>query len=88
MADIKELKSAIRLLYEMTQEGNDRFCESSLEMAIHNGRCDSDSIRQCYYLLSRDEKTPEPLKLESAPVTGYMPDLSAYDCLTGGDVHE
>ncbi len=87
-ADSKERKSAIRLLYEMTQEGNDRFCESSLEMAIHNGRCDSDSIRQCYYLLSRDEKTPEPLKLESAPVTGYMPDLSAYDCLTGGDVHE
>ena len=87
-ADSKERKSALRLLYEMTQEGNDRFCEPSLEMAIHNGRCDSDSIRQCYYLLSRKEKTPEPLKLNSAPVTGYMPDLSAYDSLTGGDIHE
>lgn len=81
----KERKSALSLLLEIVEEGNQSLCEDALELASEHGRTDSDSIRQCYYTISRREHHPPPLQLHSQPpVLDYRPDLSAYDSLTGG----
>ncbi len=51
------------------------------------GGTDPDGIRQCYYIISRKEFRPEPLKLQaSAPRLGYDPNLAAYDSLAGGSL--
>ena len=83
-----ERKNALELLKEIVIDGNAARCTNVLSLAGKNGRTDTDSIRQCYYLLSRGSKAPEPLDLETvAPVLNYSPNLSEYDALTGGEAH-
>ena len=50
-------------------------------------RTDTDSVRQCYYLIARKEYRPEPLALHNPPVMNYNPNLTAYDSLMGGEQH-
>ena len=59
----------------------------TLEMAAANGRADVDSLRQCYYMITKKEYRPDPLKLSGAPLLNYNPNLSAYDGLMGGEAH-
>jgi len=80
-----ERKSALTLLAEIVKDGNDALCDDVLELAEEYGRPDSDSIRQCYYLISRQEHHPKPLQLSAQPpILNYRPDLSVYDGLTAG----
>ena len=80
-----ERKSALMLLAEIVQEGNEALCDDALELANGCGKTDSDSIRQCYLLIAKPENHPKPLKLAvETPMTNYCPDLSVYDRLTGG----
>ena len=81
----RERKSALLLLSEMVNEGNELLCDDALELAESHGRIDNDSIRQCYLLISKPERHPQPLVLSSnPPLSNYRPDLSVYDSLTGG----
>jgi len=81
----KERKAALMLLSEIVQDGNEALCDEALELAWEHGRPDSDSIRQCYLLISKPESYPQPLQLsEASPLLNYNPDLSVYDGLTGG----
>ena len=83
-----ERKNALELLKEIVIDGNAARCTNVLSLAGKNGRTDTDSIRQCYYLLSRGPNVPEPLDLDMvAPVLNYRPNLSEYDALTGGEAH-
>jgi len=83
----KERKTALALLMEMVEDGNEALCDDALELAGEYGRVDSDSIRQCYYMIARPENYPHPLQLSAEPpLINYRPDLSAYDSLTGGAV--
>ena len=83
----RERKNALQLLSEIVTDGNARLCNDALDLAVENGRTDADSLRQCYYMIARKEYRPAPLKLASAPVMDYHPNLSAYDSLMGGDEH-
>jgi len=81
----RERKSALMLLNEIVNEGNESLCDEALELAGEYGKIDNDSIRQCYLLISKPENRPKPLALSpETPLTGYRPDLGAYDKLTGG----
>ena len=80
----RERKSALLLLSEIVRDGNEALCDEVLELAWEHGSPDSDSIRQCYLLLSMPESYPQPLQLtDSPPLLNYLPDLSVYDGLTG-----
>lgn len=59
----KERRSALFLPDEMVMDGNAGFCDDVLELAHENGRTDTDSIRQCYYMIARKEFHPDPLHL-------------------------
>lgn len=84
----RERKDALRLLEEIVQDGNTSVCEDVLELASRNGRIDPDSIRQCYYMITKKEFRPAPLKLRTTtPELHYMPNLTVYDDLTGGACH-
>ena len=77
-----ERKSALLLLLEIVNDGNEEFCDDALELARDNGRTDADSIRQCYYMIAKTEHHPNPLELApDTPHSGYTPDLTAYDSL-------
>ena len=78
----KERKTALMLLSEIVSDGNVSLCDETLSFANECGRSDTDSIRQCYYMVSKAENHPKPLVL-SAPNVGYNPNLNAYDGLTG-----
>lgn len=81
----KERKSALVLLSEIVQDGNDALCDEAVELAGEYGQLDADSIRQCYLLISKPENSPPPLSLASnPPLINYQPDLSVYDGLTTG----
>ena len=81
----KERKSALLLLSEIVEEGNEALCDEALELATEHGCLDHDSIRQCYYMIARPERHPQPLKLSALPpLLDYRPDLTAYDGLMGG----
>jgi hypothetical protein len=84
----RERRTALQILMEMVNDGNEAFCDEALELASENGRTDADSIRQCYYLITKAENHPAPLTLSSSPPpnSGYSPDLTVYDVLTGGAV--
>lgn len=83
----KERKTALMLLMEIVQDGNTELCDSVLDLARRYGRNDTESLRHCYYTLSKKEYSPKPLKFSvSTPVLNYNPDLSAYDNLMGGDL--
>jgi hypothetical protein len=77
-----ERKSALLLLLEIVQEGNEALCDDALELANEYGRLDNDHIRHCYLLISKLENYPQPLKLSAeTPPLNYQPDLSVYDAL-------
>jgi len=81
----RERKSALLLLSEIVQDGNEALCDDTLELANEYGRLDNDNIRQCYLFISKPENYPQPLELPAdTPLLNYHPDLSAYDGLTGG----
>jgi hypothetical protein len=81
----RERKSALLLLSEIVNDGNEALCDEALELAAECGRLDIDSIRQCYLTISKPESHPHPLKLDAnPPLLNYIPDLSVYDCLVGG----
>lgn len=81
----QERKSALHLLEDMIRDGNAEFCVDILTLSQQNGRSDVDSVRQCYYSLLKEGKTPEPLDLlAQVPTLNYNPNLSVYDDLTGG----
>ena len=83
----RERKTALLLLKEIVQDGNEALCEEALELAGEYGKLDNDNIRQYYLFISKPEKHPQPLKLAAAPpLLNYHPDLSVYDRLTGGGV--
>ena len=78
-----ERKSALLLLSEIVQDGNDALCDEALRLASQQGYADTESIRQCYYFVSRTEFHPQPLQLSAQPPPlNYRPDLSAYDALS------
>jgi transposase len=78
----RERKSALVVLMEIVTDGNESLCDEALELASENGRTDADSIRQCYYIISKQENYPSPLELMTSPtLSGYIPDLTAYDSL-------
>lgn len=81
----RERKSALQLLNEIVSDGNAGLCDEALELATENGRTDPDSLRQCYYMISKREYRPTPLKLNT-PDLNYHPNLSVYDGLTGGEL--
>jgi len=82
----KERKSALLLLSEIVNDGNELLCDEALELAYEYGTADNDSIRQCYQLISKPENRPRPLTLTSnPPLINYQPDLSVYDSLMGGE---
>jgi len=79
-----ERKSALLLLSEIVDDGNEDMCDDVLELANEYGKVNSDNIRQCYLLISKRERYPQPLKLAAVtPLLNYRPDLSVYDGLTG-----
>ena len=81
----KERKTALMLLHEIVKDGNGELCDYSLDLAKQYGRSDAESIRQCYYSLSKPERSPEPITFSSAtPVLNYNPTLTPYDILTKG----
>jgi len=81
----RDRKSALMLLSEIVDDGNELLCDEALEMAHGYGKVDTDNIRQCYMFISRPEYHPSPLKLSSeATLSNYSPDLSAYDVLYSG----
>ena len=80
-----ERKSALQLLKEIVNDGNSALCDEALELASENGRTDADSLRQCYYMISKKEYRPDPLRLSGDPVMNYNPNLSVYDGLMGGE---
>ena len=81
-----ERKSALQLLEEIVKDGHAAQCAEALELANENGRTDADSIRQCYYMITRREFHPQPLSLtDNVPALNYSPNLSAYDGLMGGE---
>ena len=84
----QERKSALQLLDDIVRDGNTEFCVDILTLAQQNGRSDVDSVKQCYYSLLKEGKTPEPLDLLSqVPTLNYNPDISVYDGLTGGEAN-
>jgi len=83
----RERKTALMLLTEIVNDGNEALCDDALELAGEYGRLDSDNIRQCYYMIAKPENHPQPLCLSAdPPLLNYRPDLSAYNALTGGAV--
>jgi len=80
----KGRKNALILLSEIVSDGNRDICEEAIELAAENGRIDTDSIRQCYYMITKKEYRPAPLPMVDVPSLSYSPDLSVYDAL----VHE
>lgn len=79
----RERKTALLLLTEIVRDGNIELCDDIISMANEYGKSDSDSIRQCYYILTRPEHSPKPLKV-FAPTINYNPTLDGYDSLTKG----
>jgi len=78
-----ERKSALTLLMEIVDDGNEAFCDDALEMAREYGHLDNDSIRQCYLLITKPENRPVPMKLScNPPPLNCTPDLTVYDRLT------
>lgn len=84
----KERKSALLLLREIVSDGNAPLCDETIALASECGRTDPDSLRQCYYMISRKEYHPRPLTLgDVTPPLHYTPNLCAYDMLSGGAPH-
>jgi hypothetical protein len=79
----RERKSALMLLSEIINDGNETLCDETLELAGEYGTLELDNIRQCYLFISKPEHHPKPMELSSkTPLSNYQPDLSVYDGLT------
>ena len=77
-----ERKSALMLLSEIVNDGNEDLCDDALTLASEYGSLDNDNIRQCYLFISKPDGCLQPLHLSNAPpLLNYQPDLSAYDSL-------
>ena len=83
----QERKSALQLLEEIVSDGNTALCNDTIQLAIENGCTDTDSLRQCYYMIAKREYRPMPLHIDTGPVMNYNPNFSVYDSLTGGEAH-
>lgn len=84
-----ERKSALMLLMEIVSDDNADICDRVLSLATDYGRTDIQSLRQCYYNLSKKENNPAPLDLGvKTPMLYYNPNLASYDNLTGGSLNE
>jgi transposase len=82
----RERKSALALLTEIVNDGNDGIADDVLELAREQGRVDIDSVRQCYRFISEQEFRPGELALEQEiPRLKFEPDLRSYDSLMGGE---
>lgn len=82
----KARKTALMLLQEIVSDGNTALCDEALSLAAECGRSDIDSIRQCYYMISKAEHYPRPLMFSvKTSMDAYSPNLSAYDSLMGGE---
>jgi transposase len=83
----RERKSALMLLSEIVNDGNETLCDETLELAGEYGTLELDNIRQCYLFISKPERHPKPIELPGkTPLSNYQPDLSVYDGLmNGGD---
>jgi len=82
----KDRKTALMLLKEIVSDGNSALSDEALALAGECGRRDTDSVRQCYYMISKPEYHPTPLMFSSkTPMLNYNPDLSIYDSLMGGE---
>lgn len=82
----RERRNALQLLEDIVRDGNADCCEDILTLSQQSGKSDVESVKQCYYSLLKEDKTPEPLKLLSPmPMFNYAPDLSVYDGLIGGE---
>lgn len=53
-----ERKNALQLLLEIVTDGNANLCADVLTLAEETGRMDTDSIRRCYYLLTKNRFCP------------------------------
>jgi len=82
----KERKTALLLLSEIVRDGNLDLSDDAISMANECGRADTDSIRQCYYMISKLENHPKPLDI-TAPTINYNPNLNVYDSLMGGEIN-
>lgn len=83
-----ERKSALMLLMEIVNDNNIEICDNVIVLANNYGRIDIDSLRHCYYNLSKKAISPTPLNLSAkAPTLDYNPNLSSYDNLIGGDLY-
>lgn len=84
----QERKSALQLLKEIVNDGNEKLCDDTIILAKETGKTDAESLRQCYYLISKREFHPKPLDLSSLPVPSVKisPSLKVYDVLTGGGI--
>lgn len=80
----RERKNALLLLKEIVSDGNAEMCDEALALARENGRTDTDSLRQCYYMIAKRENRPLPIEVANVPELHYDPDLSAHDTLMGG----
>jgi hypothetical protein len=79
----RERKSALMLLSEIVDDGNETLCDETLELAGEYGTLEIDNIRQCYLFISKPERHPKPIELSNkTPLSNYQPDLSVYDGLT------
>jgi hypothetical protein len=79
----RERKSALMLLSEIVNEGNEALCDDALTLAGEYGSLNNDNIRQCYLFISKPDNYPQPLQFATAPpLLNYHPDLSIYDSLT------
>ena len=78
---------ARRMAFPRSGEAAVLLVSHALELAAQNGRTDTDSLRQCYYMVAKKEYRPDPLRLTSGPMLNYNPNLSIYDGLMGGDAH-
>lgn len=77
----KERKTALLLLSEIVRDGNLDLSDEAISIACECGRTNIDSIRQCYYMISKPENHPKPLEI-TTPAVNYNPNLDAYDGLT------
>ena len=83
----KERKTALLLLQEMVTAGREDLCDTVLELGAAYGRTDGESLRHFYYSLTNGEERPAPLVLSNTMSLNYVPDLQAYDALTGGELN-
>ncbi len=82
---LTERRNALLVLRDIVNSGNAERCGEILELATKSGRCDHDSIRQCYYSLTGQKLPPKPLFFENEAHRKLPPpDLSVYNTLTGG----